>query len=104
MHLTPPTKIAGHRHATIRYTDWRGQKVVRGGRAPFLWLWYVLLPLAAESTSEVEWRSDRGSTWHRLSASVEEAEEDLLAFSPMSGAALVKKARAARRARAARGA
>lgn len=97
--MKPPTKITHARSGTVRYTNWQGQKVVRGGRESFLWLYYVLLPLAAESTTEVEWRSGRGKRWHVVTASVEEAEVALVEFGGRTGRTLLRKARMAREAR-----
>jgi hypothetical protein len=95
-----PTKITHHRHGTIRYVEFAtGRKVVRGGRESFLWLYYVLLPLAAESTTAVEWRCGRGTAWHEITASVEEAEAALEEFGGRTGRILVRKARNAREAR-----
>lgn len=94
MTLTPdmlprqPFQMRGNRRAQARYTfiDSKGveRKVLKSGRASYVWLHAVLIPLACGVTESVEIRMDAPKTgpWHTITGA-DDAYAQLLAYYPM---------------------
>jgi len=62
-----------------------GGEIVRSARASYVWLWYVLLPIAcglAPDGVEVRMTSPSGP-WHRVTATPDEALDEIRATYPL---------------------
>lgn len=106
MIVEPPFKLKPSVSATVRYVSTahgREHERVAQGRSTFVWLWYVLVPLAVPNAKRVEIRLSRnGGKWHEIRATPEQAYEAIAEFSSVSGRAIQRKVEAARAARAER--
>jgi hypothetical protein len=109
-----PFKMLPHRTAQSRYF-WReihGGKVMdsskvrkslRSGRAHFIWMQYVLIPLACGVTDSVEIRESRGGRgygpWHTITYTPDEAYARLMEFSGLQRASMKRLVESHRRKR-----
>ena len=94
----PPFKLRGNRHAVLT----RDGKFVISARSPFVWETY-LLSRAGGVPGEYKIRADDLKVWHTLDVTIEEAEEQLVAWSKMFGRQKVARERKRRERRAERG-
>lgn len=66
----PPFKMLSNRGAQTRYTwvDSKGveRQAIKSGRASYVWLHAVLIPLAIGQTNEVEIRRTPDGPWHKV--------------------------------------
>ncbi len=94
----PPFKMLPSRNGAVLRRD---GKFVKAGRASFVWETF-LMSRAAGVPGVYEVRLNAGP-WHRLTWTIEEAEERLAAESKMFGKNKIDRCRRTRDARARRG-
>lgn len=81
-----PFKMTAGRHAQSRYTfiDSKGKErhSHKSGRASFVWLHGVLIPLACGVTDQVEVSQGRGAPWHKVTGQ-DDAYRQIMDHYPM---------------------
>lgn len=102
-----PFKMLPHRHAQSRYLSMdkrlgRERESLHSGRAHFIWMQYVLVPLACGVTEAVEIRENRGrerGPWHTITYTPDEAYALLMEFSGLQRASMKRLVATHRRKR-----